>query len=259
MKKAILLFLIGLMCWDPSAAPEAATATATAGNSHTFVPSDLDDFAKPRRRKKKRRKSAKGSEMGIVASPSLTLALPMGDMGDGLKMGFGAGVDGAYAVMPEVLVGLSTGFHRFGYKDSDVEGFTLTGNHTYVPVMVQGAYLVDMEPIRPYAGLGAGLFLGSSYTELGMEVLVGNDPGTGAPVFETIVEKTNDKATEVGISPFAGVYYSISDNMHLNFCLRYNNVFSTAEEIQEDLSVKEVAKTNGYVSINIGIAISLGN
>ncbi|HRY98450.1 MAG TPA: outer membrane beta-barrel protein [Bacteroidales bacterium] len=254
MKKILLSALVFLMFFDLSTAQMAFTPPTPppAGDEGTFVsPNDNDDFAKRRRRKKKGR--GRGTEMGLTVAPAIGLGLPMGDFGDGNKMGFGLTVDGLY-FMEQLGVGLNTGYHIFGFKEET--GFS-EGNHSIIPLLPQAVYLLGTSEFKPFVGMGLGAFNSMVKGKLSVTVPVGFNPITGEIEYETVTQDYDDSSTDFGISPVAGFYYTLSDKIHINVNLRYNMIFTKEEVLQEDLSVKEESKTYSYLGANFGVAISL--
>ncbi len=255
MKKLFLALLVILLTFDQATAqaayiPEPLPSAADDQNA-TYSDDDLDDMQK-RRRRKSRRGRGRGADMGLTISPQLMLGMPMGDLGESNNMGFGLTVDGTY-YMDQFGVGITTGYHMFGWKE---ELGMSSGNQSFIPILVQANYLLSTDDFKPYVGLGLGFFSGLSSYEMSVEIPIGID-GNGNPIFETVTQDFSEGSFDFGLSPFAGFYYNLNDQMHLTGGLRYNMVMTKTETIQADLTFKEENITLSYLTINFGIAISL--
>lgn len=254
MKKILLILLIGLITLDVDAQmlfSEKTTAGTLTGISAS------DEFSSMIAKKRKKRKSSRGrskskrkggrssSGGGLNVGGGLAVGLPMGDFADAVNTGFGLNLEGDYFVMPELSVGVSTGYQSFKYK-SDGGG---SGSFNIVPFTLKGNYYFMQDAIKPYVGLGLGLFFDNSKYEISWPSYFLN-PVTNQPDTVMLTTKYTDKTTDFAISPMAGVLFNISDALSLNINARYN-MFS--------VKGSDDKKQNfNFIGFNVGVVYTLG-
>lgn len=256
MKKLFLAILVALLTFDQATAQAAYFPESTPlGNDNQkagLFEDDLDDLQK-RRRRKSRRGRGRGADMGLVISPQLMVGMPMGDLGESNKLGFGLTLDGSY-YLDQIGFGASTGYHMFGWKDET--GMT-SGSQAFIPLLLQANYMLATDDFKPYVGLGVGLFVNSTSGELTAEVPIGMDPNTGEILYQTVTQDFTESGSDFGLSPFAGFYYNLNDQMHLTGGLHYNMIMTKVETVNANMTITEENLTLSYLTINVGIAISL--
>lgn len=142
------------------------------------------------------------AQIGIGISGGMNV--PMGDFGDkdkgGFKSGFGVGIHGTYALNDNMKVGLNTGYFSFTNASSDLITLRI------IPVEATFQYYFATDAFKPYAGLGAGMYLCQA-------ALDGKTDGI-------------DAVNKFGINPHVGAAYAINDNMDLFGQVGYNMIFS---------------------------------
>lgn len=86
----------------------------------------------------------------VNISATLGLQLPMGDLGDGLNVGFGLNTAVKYPIKDNMIVGLNLGLNRFG-GSYDSRGL-------FIPVTALFEYHVQVDDAFPYIGMDMGLY-----------------------------------------------------------------------------------------------------
>lgn len=264
IKKLLLAVLAILLTIDLASAQMAFNPQPKTGDNLSTVisPDDNDDLAKKRRRKSSRgRGRGRGSDMGLLVSPSVGVGLPMGDFGDANKLGFGLTIDGLFFI-DQLGVGLSTGYHTFGYKEET--GFS-SGAQSFIPILAEAVYLFSTEDFKPYAGVGLGLYSVKASGDLSVSVPVGINPVTMEIIYETTTQSFSESKSNFGFAPVVGMYLTLNDKMMLTGSARYNMIMSKEEVMVIDLTqpsgykTEEESVTTSYLTINFGLAFSLGN
>ncbi|MHC1706266.1 MAG: OmpW family outer membrane protein [Bacteroidales bacterium] len=251
MKKILLVLLIGLITLDVDAQllfNDQVSKTTLTGLSAS------DEFSSMLKKRKKKRKSSRGKSKrkggrssggGLNVGGGLALGLPMGDFADAVKTGFGLNVEGEYFIMPELSAGISTGYISFKYK-SDAGG---SGSFNIVPVLLKGNYYFMDDAIRPYVGLGLGLFFDNSKFEYSWPSIFLN-PVTNQMDTVNLTTKITDKTTDFALAPTAGVLINMSDNLSFNISAKYN-MFSIKDAADEKQNFN-------FLGFNLGIIYTLG-
>lgn len=117
-------------------------------------------------------------------NPSATVGIPIGDFSEVYGIGAGIGVKALYSLNPDGELTFSTGYTRFGLKDSYAAG--LKGSLGIIPLLAGYRYHLEKIYLEPQLGLsinssslkgsimGMGSFGGSaSSTSLGYAATVG--------------------------------------------------------------------------------------
>lgn len=254
MKKVLILLLLGILAFDVDAQLMFNTKTSSKGLTGI---SASDEFSSMLAKKRKKRKSIKRKSMGKKRGSSsagsglnlgggLAVGLPMSDFGKGYNTGFGLNIEGEYLVMPEISVGISTGYLTFKYKKDVLGG---SGNFNMVPIMLNGKYYLMTDNVKPYVGLGLGLFIDKSKYEYNFPAFYDN-PVSGEIETLQIKNKTSNSSTDFGIAPTVGTVFSMSDNLSFNVGARFNMFF-----FKDDL---DKSHTYSFIGFNVGILYTLG-
>lgn len=256
MRKILLAALVTLLAFDVASAQMAYTPVPVPADDQktTLNADDEDDMNRRRRRRRGRR--GRGADMGLLISPQATLGLPMGDLADQNKMGFGLTVDALYYI-DQLGVGIGTGFHSFGLADD--LGYN-SGSQSYIPILAQATYMFSTAEFKPYLGVGVGLYQTMLRGELVVPTIVGVDPVTQEPIFEDLTQDVSTNSGDFGLAPMAGFYYTLNDQMHLSGGLRYNMIMTEVEysvTVAGQTISESESKTFSYLTINFGIGISL--
>jgi hypothetical protein len=155
----------------------------------------------------------------IVGGATVGLQAPMGDFGDGAKMGVGINLVGKYMLNENMAVGSNLGYNRFGAEDV----FSELGYDSFSIIPITGLfeYQFTGKSVIPYIGGDLGIYsVGSKF------------------------EGNNVCELYFGLGPVAGILYDISDN--LTFCanIKLHNVFSDGD-------------STSWFGINAGVIIPL--
>ena len=161
----------------------------------------------------------------IVGGATVGLQAPIGDSGDGAKMGVGINLVGKYMLNENMAVGLNLGYNRFGAEDFGFDEYDIDASYSMIPITGLFEYHFSGNAVKPYIGADLGLY------------------SFGAKVkYEG--ESESDSEIYFGLAPVAGILYDISDN--LTFCanIKLHNVFSDGD-------------TASWIGINAGVIIPL--
>lgn len=153
------------------------------------------------------------------------LALPMGDFGDGFKMGYGVNVGGKYMLNEKMAVGASLGYFMFTPKD-EVEGIDV--KFSMMPIVGNFTYYFGTEGFKPYAGADLGFYMWKFKQE---------------GEFMGIPFDVEDNGSDIGFAPIVGFEYGFSDKLALDVNAKYNYVMTEGE-------------ASTYVGINVGVSYS---
>ncbi|SFU20191.1 hypothetical protein SAMN04489724_0264 [Algoriphagus locisalis] len=128
--------------------------------------------------------SSYGQEGTIRVNPAVMLGVPIGDFSEVYGMGVGIGVKGLYSLNTGGELTFSTGYTRFGLKDSYAAG--LKGSLGIIPLLAGYRHHLERIYLEPQLGLSInsstikGSFLGmdsfggsASSTSLGYAATVG--------------------------------------------------------------------------------------
>ena len=162
---------------------------------------------------------------GISLGAQAGIAIPMGDFGDGYKMGFGGQGNFAYKINPMLNVTGSIGYLTWSGKEAD---FTFSS----VPVMVGARYSFGKGKFNPYA---AG--------ELGLHFSSFSVPEVVIPGFGTI-GGGSASSTDFGIAVGLGFLYQLGPKLDLDVNAKFNNIF------------REGSSTN-FINIMAGVLVAL--
>lgn len=157
------------------------------------------------------------------------LAVPMGDFGDLVGMGFGFHGLFVYQLQPQLeLTGL-LGYTTFGSKDN-----TVYGDYSFstIPLLAGVRYAFSeqgVNPFRPYVGAELGLH----FQSISYKVDWGGWFGEGEQEYSA-------SGTEFGFAPQAGFYYEMSPAIDLDVNLKLN-----------------IISDSNYLGVNAGILYRL--
>ena len=162
----------------------------------------------------------------------LGLGYTMPDGGGGILFD----IEPAYRLNDAIALGFRWESAAMAKKIGDDEA-EISGHSSY---SLNAQYYLSSSTVRPYIGLGFGLFQAAS----GLEGKYDASTGT--------VEYTTDKESKFGFYPRIGL-----DIGHFNINLDYNIISTTeAEEIEEDgLVIESPEIKNSYLGIRVGAFI----
>lgn len=263
MKKIILAVLVCLLTADLSMAQMSYTPKQLPSDDNKAA-LNVDDEDDMSRRRRRGRRGRGGSNLNFTISPAFSLGLPIGDLADANKTGFGASVDALY-FMDQLGFGLYTGYHSLPADAAagiSIEGMgagvEIDGSTNFIPILPEVIYLFGTDEFKPYGGLGLGIYSITSKGTMTGEINLGQDPFTGEPITMSMDTDYDDSSTEFGLSPVFGMMYSLSDQVLLKADARMNMMFVTEEYEDINGNVTEESTTYNYIGINLGITINLG-
>jgi len=161
----------------------------------------------------------------IVGGATVGLQAPMGDFGDGAKMGFGINLVGKYMLNENMAVGLNLGYNRFGAEDLGLGDYDVDASFFAIPITGLFEYHFSGNTVKPYIGADLGLY------SLGAKAKYQGESASTSDMY-------------FGLAPVAGILYDISEN--LTFCanIKLHNVFSDGD-------------STSWFGINAGVIIPL--
>lgn len=148
--------------------------------------------------------SASAQVSQMKAGGEVSLAMPMGDFGDGYGTGFGITGVFSYALNPQLLLTGSIGYISFGEK---FPGFSSS------TVPLNGGIQYRFNPgqkFQPYIGAETLLFFSSATIPTGF-----------------FASSTSSSSTEFGFTPLVGAAFPISPTMEIRANLKYHVIFSS--------------------------------
>lgn len=160
------------------------------------------------------------------------IGLPMGDFGDGYKMGFGGSVEGKYFLNDKIAVGASIGYYSFTLKDemlTILQSFSESitdSKYTVMPILATVDYYFATEGFKPYVGAGVGLY------------------SAKIKVSDSKLGDGEETSSDMGIAPTVGFCYGLSEKIDLNVNAKYNMIFTEGS-------------STTYLGINAGIIVAL--
>ncbi len=156
--------------------------------------------------------------VGATVGPQI----PLGDLSDGGKTGFGLNLSGKYLLNDNMAVGLNLGYNGFG---TDLKGFTFS----FMPITGLFEYHINLDQFTPYVGADLGLY-NYRYKMKG----------------EIMGEKFNNSDSEIyfGFAPTVGALYNINSDIALTANAKYNFVLT-----EDDPS--------SFLGINFGIVYKI--
>lgn len=167
------------------------------------------------------------SKVGIQG----TLALPIGDFGDGYSLGFGGTATYMYMVNPNLAVTGSAGYLTWSGKDL-LDGATFSS----IPVLVGARYMFG----------GGGKFMPYGFAQLGMHFVKSEVDIPSSTIGGFTVGGGTASASDsfFGFGAGLGFLYQLSDKMNLDINAGYDAISTTGS-------------TSSYIGINAGVAIAL--
>ncbi len=230
-----------------------------------FLVFQASAFAGDQADMKGKKKSKKAPEKAKVQSSNLLTTearagmglftgFPMGVFNKSTYTGFGVNLDGEYFLMPELSVGLNTGYLSFKYDEIHVG----KGHFSTIPIQLRGSYYFLDGDFHPYGGLNAGIYLKKQKFDSIIEPRTWVDPDGGefqhSPGGKKLINKNN---TSFGFSPMIGAVYKIHEKLWLDFNVRYLFIMGNKQEGDKKL-IKEENKSIQAMGVQIGLRYSFG-
>jgi hypothetical protein len=162
--------------------------------------------------------------------------VPVGDFGDGYKIGFGGTVRGQYDFTPMLSGGATLGY--FTWSAKDVPAGVTAPSFSGLPIRVYGKYYF-MPPKTPrvYGMFELGMFFWSWEYEVPSYTIGGQTFGGG-----TISETGSD----FNIAPGFGVEIPAGSNMMMDISGRYDVIMTSGS-------------SSGNLAVRVGLNFMLGN
>ncbi len=172
------------------------------------------------------------------------IAIPMGDFGDAVDLGFGGQGNFAYTVSPNLQVTGSVGYLTWSYKtDSDIA----SGSFSTVPVLAGIRYSFPAKGFAPYVMAQLGVHFWSSSFEIDLDPLYDGmfkTSGTNSVNATQATYEFSDNGTEFGFGVGAGFLLPLSPKLDLDVNATYNSILT------------EGSSTN-YIGIMAGVLVAL--
>jgi outer membrane protein W len=143
---------------------------------------------------------------------------------DAYDFGFGGTLIARYGINENIRLGLDVGYYSHSAKIG-------SGTATFLPINAIFEYSFTTEGFMPYIGLGAGV----TSTTVNQEFTIFG--------FTSSVEATS---TNFNVAPVLGFRYGLSDNLDLDFNVKYNAIFSDGD-------------ATGLVPIGLGLVYKFNN
>ncbi|NLN95687.1 MAG: porin family protein [Bacteroidales bacterium] len=152
--------------------------------------------------------------VGATVGPQI----PLGDLSDGGKTGFGLNLSGKYLLNDNMAVGLNLGYNSF---KTDLKGITFS----FMPITGLFEYHINLDQFTPFIGADLGLY---NYG------------------YKIKVEDYNNSDSEIyfGFAPTVGALYNINSDIALTANAKYNFVLT-----EDDPS--------SFLGINFGIVYKI--
>ncbi len=149
---------------------------------------------------------------------------------EGVKNSFGGGIQARYFISPNLAAGLEASLLSSKYS----EDYGWLGKYTVkvrsIPITPKVEYFFLDGPIRPYAGLKAGLYLAN-----------------------VSVEGKSESESSFGFAPKVGVQYKLPQNLAVFLEGDYNLILS--KKAARDLGADTFGSK--FVQLNLGLAYTL--
>jgi len=168
----------------------------------------------------------------------LDVSFPIGtDFSNFAGTGFSGHAFVAYMVARSIMLTLSSGYIKFGDKDSEIEGgsFSESWSHSQIPILFGLNYLFNMKgALRAYLGFALGLFiLSDTYTY----------------TFLNNTDEQSESNSKFGIVPRVGLLY-MTAAIILSLEVTYSLIFHKAEV--------EGSSNLAHLGILFGVMFALG-
>jgi opacity protein-like surface antigen len=133
------------------------------------------------------------------------LGMPLGSLRQVSGSGWGLGISTQHYFGEKFSLGLAVGYTQLGEQNSIV--------YTVLPLQAVFRYDLSDKKLKPYLGLGAGLY-----------TLIRQEKFSNAKL-------TTDQAS-FGFSPLAGLKYALSEHWNLDFSVAYQQGLGQNNQLQ---------------------------
>ncbi len=229
MKKLLILLLLGLIVLDTDAEVFSGLVSGKTVPGGTSM--EEMNFIKKKKRKSHRGKGGRGRRGKSIifgAGPGFVMGLPLGDFAASLKPGMGFSLEADYFPTPQFSAGLRFAYMGFKYDEAKLFGNTAAilnkGSFTVMPVEIQGKYYLSEEPVKPYLGLGIGMFSDAMDYDYDWKSPYLNEL---TQTIETvnINNKVVHQTTDFGLAPSLGLLVEVTEFMAIHANARYEMFF----------------------------------
>lgn len=165
------------------------------------------------------------SQAQFTLTPSAGPAFPTGNFANFAEMGYGFGLEGAYAISEHVRAGVSFKHYRFG---ANAAGFSIPGlDFTMTPITASVEFSPAVAGVQPYIGLRGGVY------------------NVRVNTFLSITR------SYFGLAPTVGVRYPINSQIAIHANAEYHTVF-----VNESIPFTELVfdQNVSYIPINVGVS-----
>lgn len=173
------------------------------------------------------------------------IALPMGDFGDAVDLGFGGQGNFAYTVSPNLQVTGSIGYLTWSYK---TDGNIASGSFSSVPVLAGIRYTFPAKGFAPYVMAQLGLHFISSSFEIEYDPFIfdflDKTSGTESTDATLVTQEFSDSSSKFGFGFGAGFLLPLSPKLDLDVNATFNSIAT------------EGSATN-YIGIMAGVLVAL--
>lgn len=171
------------------------------------------------------------------------IAVPMGDFGDAVDLGFGGQGNFVYSVAPNIDITGSLGYLTWSYKlESDVT----SGSFSSVPLLAGIRYTFPAKGFAPYVMAQLGLHFVSSSIEINYDpyYYMAKGDGTSIVTSTQATYKVSDSSTKFGFGLGAGFLLPLSPKLDLDVNATFNNISTDGS-------------SSNYIGIMAGVLMAL--
>jgi hypothetical protein len=144
----------------------------------------------------------------MAVGANVVLSLPMGDLGDAYKMGFGGTATFTYRIAKQIDLTGTAGYITYGV-DSD----KIDGSYSTIPILFGGRYYFMPGKVQPYGTAELGLHFTSADVEIPSQTFGGFTIGGGSQ---------SVSATEFGFGFGGGVLVALSKSANIDGTVQLN-------------------------------------
>ncbi len=168
------------------------------------------------------------------------IAIPMGDFGDAVDLGFGGQGNFAYDVSPFLQVTGSIGYTTWSYKTNS---YTTSGSFNTVPLLAGIRYTFPAKGFKPYVMAQLGVHFISSKITYDYILYLAKTNGIGINDAQTTYEYSAS-STKFGFGAGAGFLLPLGPKLDLDVNATFNSIST------------EGSATN-YIGIMAGVLVAL--
>ena len=169
------------------------------------------------------------------------IAIPMGDFGDAVDLGFGGQGNFAFTVSPSLQVTGSLGYNTWSYKtESDIA----SGTFSSVPLLAGIRYTFPSKGFEPYVMAQLGVHFISSKFEINYDPLLFKTNGVSSTNATQATYEFSESSTKFGFGAGVGFLLPLGPKLDLDVNATFNSIST------------EGSATN-YIGIMAGVLVAL--